>query len=190
MESISFSLTPAHLIYGRRITTMPNSQHYEIVSTYYSLTRKARHQRKLLDQIVKQWRNEYLLALRDQAVTKSRGNRNPEIAVGDIVIIRNDQTKRNFWKLAIVEQLIRGEDGIARAAVVRVLRENSNNSQLLRRSIQHLIPIEVRYEGESDREENEKPETENEQLLRPTNRPRRTAAITGQLRRLQEMGKI
>ena len=57
---------------------------------------------------------------------------------------------------------------------------------LLRRSIQHLIPIEVRYEGESDAEENEKPETENEHLLRPTNRPRRTAAITDQLRRLQD----
>ena len=33
--------------------------------------------------------------------------------------------------LAIVEQLMRGEDGIARAAVVRVLRKKSNNSQPL-----------------------------------------------------------
>ena len=106
IDSISFSLTPAHLIYGRRITTMPNSQHHEIVTTYNSLTRKARHQRKLLDQIVKNWRNEYLLALRDQAMTKSRGNRNPEITVGDILVIRNDQTKRNFSKLVIVEQLM------------------------------------------------------------------------------------
>ena len=42
-ESISFSLTPSHSVYGRRFTTMPNSQHYEIVSTYHSLTRKAKH---------------------------------------------------------------------------------------------------------------------------------------------------
>ena len=99
------------------------------------------------------------MALRDQAVTKSRGNRNPEMAVGGIVIIRNDQTKRIFFlELAMVEQLMQGEDGIARAAVVRVVGENSNNSQLLRRSIQHLILIEVRYEGESDGEEPEMPE--------------------------------
>ena len=78
-ESISFSLTPLHLIYGRRITTMPNSQHYKILSTYNSLTRKARHQRKLLNQIVKYWRNEYLLALPDQATTKTRGNEFLEI---------------------------------------------------------------------------------------------------------------
>ena len=66
-ESISFSLTPSHLIYGRRITNMPNSQHYEIVSTYHSLTRKAKHHRKVLEQFTRQWRNEYLLALREQA---------------------------------------------------------------------------------------------------------------------------
>ena len=32
-ESISFSFTPSHLVYGRRITNMPNSERYEIVST-------------------------------------------------------------------------------------------------------------------------------------------------------------
>ena len=66
-ESISFSLTPSHLVYGRRITNMPNSQHYEIVSTYHSLTSEVKHHRTLLQQFTKQWRNEYLLALRERA---------------------------------------------------------------------------------------------------------------------------
>ena len=192
-ESISFALTPSHLVYGRRITTMPNSEHYEIVNTYQRLTRRAKHHRNLLERITKQWKNEYLLALREQSSTRSRVNRNPEIALGDIVIIRNDQTKRNFWKLAKVEQLLRGEDRVPRAAVVRVLRENSNNSQLLRRSIQHLIPIEVRHESETDGLKNadqESDETANAQVLRPTERPQRNAAITGQLRRLKQMGKL
>ena len=131
-ESISFSLTPSHLVYGRRITSMPNSEHYEIVSTYQSLTRRAKHHRNLLQHFTKRWRDEYLLALRERASSKSKGNRNPDIAIGDIVIIRSDQTKRNFWKLAKVEQLLCGEDGVARAAIVRVLRENSDHSQLLR----------------------------------------------------------
>ena len=130
------------------------------------------------------------MALREQASIKTRDNRNPEIAIGDIVIVRNDQTKRVFWKLAKVEQLLRGEDGIPRAAVVRVLRENANHSQLLRRSIQHLIPIEVRHECESDDTKNSEQESVNAQILRPTERPQRNAAITGQLRRLKEMGKL
>lgn len=161
-ESIS------HLVYGRRITNMPNSQHYEIVSTYHSLTRKAKYHRKLLEQYTKQWRNEYLLALREQASIKTRDNHNPEIATGDIVIIRNDQTKRVFWKLTKVEQLLRGEDGIARAAVVRVFRENANHSQILRRSIQHLIPIEVKRECESDNAKSPEQELVDAQILRPT----------------------
>jgi hypothetical protein len=36
-ESISYPLCPSHLIYGRRITAMPSSEHYEVVSTYHSL---------------------------------------------------------------------------------------------------------------------------------------------------------
>ena len=116
VESVSLPLTPSHLVYGRRITTMPNSEHYEIQSTYQSLTRKAKHHRNLLQRFTKQWKHEYLLALREQSSTKSRANQNPEIAVGDIVIIRNDQTKRIFWKLAKVEQLLPGDDGVTRAA--------------------------------------------------------------------------
>ncbi len=191
-ESISFPLSPSHLVYGRRITTMPNSEHYEIVSTYKSLTRKAKHHRNLLERFTKQWRNEYLLALRERASIKTRGNRNPDIVVGDIVIIRTDQTKRNFWKLAKVEELLCGEDGVARAAIVRVLRENSDHSQLLRRSIQHLIPIEVRHEGATNVDEGTNADQEHPrvQVLRPTKRPQRTAATTGQLRRLQDMGKL
>ena len=184
-ESISFSLTPSHLVYGRRITTMPNSEHYEIVNTYQCLTRRAKHHRNLLrERITKQWKNEYLLALREQSSTRSRVNRNLEIALGDIVIIRNDQTKRNFWKLAKVEQLLRGEDGVPRAAVVRVFRENSNNSQLLRRSIQHLIPIEVRHDSETDGLKNadqESEETANAQVLRPTERTIETVETDGQV---------
>ncbi len=82
--------SPSHLLYGRRITTMPNSSHYEIVSTYKSLTRKAKHHRNLLECFTEQWRNEYLLALRERASIKTRGNRNPDIAVREIVIIRNE----------------------------------------------------------------------------------------------------
>jgi hypothetical protein len=32
-EAISYPLAPSHLVYGRRITTSPNTQHYEVVST-------------------------------------------------------------------------------------------------------------------------------------------------------------
>ena len=190
VESVSFPLSPSHLVYGRRITTMPNSEHYEIQSTYQSLTKKAKHHRNLLQRFTNQWKNEYLLALREQSSSNSRGNRKPEISVGDIVIIRNDQTKRIFWKLAKVEQLLQGDDGATRAAQVRVLRGDSGHSQLLRRSVTHLIPIEVRHDEADNEGRNIDKNDVEEQVLRPTERPQRNAAITGQLRRLKDMGKL
>ena len=49
-ESVSYALTPSQLIYGRRLCSNPNSQHYEIFSTSASLTRRARYHRQILRQ--------------------------------------------------------------------------------------------------------------------------------------------
>ena len=60
-DPLSSVLTPSHLIYGRRLTTLPNSAHFEIVSTFQTLTRRHKHLRNLLQRVTKQWRQEYLL---------------------------------------------------------------------------------------------------------------------------------
>lgn len=182
-ESISYPLSPSHLIYGRRITTEPNSEHYEVISTYQSLMRKAQHHRNLLLQFTKRWRTEYLLSLREQSMVKSKSNKAIEVAVGDIVLLKNDKTSRNFWKLAKIEQLLYGDGGVARAVIVKVVGGKGNRrTQLLRRSIQQLVPIEVKQEI---REANE---PLNDKVVVPvTARPRRNAAIVGELRRQEQM---
>jgi SOS-response transcriptional repressor LexA len=42
------------------------------------------------------------------------------IAVGDIVIVRNEKSNRNFWKLAKAKELQSGDDGVVRAATIRI----------------------------------------------------------------------
>ena len=37
------------------------------------------------------------------------------IEVGDVMVLRNDSTKRHFWKLAVVQQLLTGSNGVVRA---------------------------------------------------------------------------
>ena len=64
-DGITGSLSPSHLINGRRITSMPNSEHFEVVSTYQSLTNKLKHHKHLLNQFTNQWRRDYLLNLRE-----------------------------------------------------------------------------------------------------------------------------
>ena len=81
----------------------------------------------------------YLMNLREYHRVKGRSTGGPEIAVGDVVILKNDSTKRLFWRLA----LLTGDDQKVRAAVIK-FTDDQNKSRSLRRSIQHLIPIEVR----------------------------------------------
>ena len=78
-----------------------------------------------------------MVNLRETHATNLRRSReNPEIAVGDVVLLQNDSTER----APIVKELLAGSDGQVRAAVVLV----ADTGNLLRRSVKHLIPIEVK----------------------------------------------
>ena len=123
----------------------PNSQHYKTMSTYNSLTKRLKHHRHLQGQFTCGWRNEYLTSLHEQAAKGSKtSNVNAKFKVGDIVILKNDLVPQSFWKLARVEELLKGQDGFVRTAIVSVLHGTScNSNQRLRRPIQHLIPTEV-----------------------------------------------
>jgi hypothetical protein len=136
-------LTPSDLIYGRRITANPNSNHHEILSTYQTLTKRGRHQKLLLQSLTKRWRTEYLTELREHSIQRQQRERSvTNISKGDIVILKNDSTNRAFWKLGKVEELLTGRDGKVRAAIVKVAGSKTRPT-LLRRTIQQLIPIEV-----------------------------------------------
>ena len=65
----------------------------------------------------------YLMNLREYHRAKGQSTRGPEISVGDIVILINDSTKWLFWRLAIVQQLLTGDDGKVRAAVIKVTND-------------------------------------------------------------------
>ena len=121
-----------------------NSRHFEVVSTYHSLTNKLKHHRHLLNQFINQWRRDYLLNLREShnlQVGKREGRHN-SVRIGDVVVLKSDTSKRIFWKLAIVKEVLKGNDDHVRAAVVS-LTDPHGGTKLLRRSIKHLYPIEV-----------------------------------------------
>lgn len=180
-DGLSYALSPSHLVYGRKISNTPNTEHFDVISTYISLTKRAKHHRKLLEHFTKFWRREYLLNLRENNATKKNQKFGTPISIGEVVILRNDMTKRVFWKLAIVQELLTGNDGQVRAAVVRVAN-SEKKPQVLTRSIKHLIPLEVRTTQEKKEEKSEEPTTE-----KPVTKSRRKAAIQGErLRRLQK----
>ena len=198
-EGVSFPLTPSQLINGRNLQRLPNDGHYEIVSTYEGLSRRARYHHRLLTQFSARWRNDYLLSLLE-AYRARGGNKEPVIENGDIVILRNDQQKRSFWKLAKILVLYPGQDGSVRSAKIQVA---GNDKKVLTRSLKHLIPLECRNQSINsnvDLASSLAPSQESVQLpvrapppmlpqvstqTQPqvNNRPKRNAATIGELRR-------
>lgn len=182
-DGITYTLTPFHLIYGRRITNSPISIHFEVTSTYETLTRKSMNHQHLLQQFTKTWRTDYLAKLRENHATRSKPQRHScsTVSKGDIVIVKNDSSKRIFWKLAVVEDLLRGEDGNVRAAIIRVANSKGKPKKL-RSSVKHLYPVEVQANLEDTVQQQQQT---NETISNKDNseRQRREAAVAGELKR-------
>ena len=185
-EGISYALTPAHLLYGRRLVTSPSATHFEIMSTNKALTRRSKNQRFLLNQFANCWKKDYLLSLRESRVAKLNGQASC-VKVGDVVILKNDNVKRVFWKLAKIVELLKGKDDVARAALINVATDNGP-PKILRRSIKQLIPIEVASSEDKEKDTSESigNTVDNGESVnmddQPTHstRPRRAAAVLGE----------
>ena len=103
------ALTPAHLIYGRRILSIPYAldDPEEIVDPTYIGDRDMRKwvdtHSQLMQRFWTHWRKEYITALRE--FHRSTGQNKQVIRKGDTVVVHDD-APRLHWKLAIVEEPI------------------------------------------------------------------------------------
>ena len=169
-------LCPSHLLYGRRIVTLPYPQvnTEDITDPDYTtasapIIREAfTHQAHIIQHFQGRWKQEYLTALRE--FYKVRGTCAPQtIKVGDVVLIHDD-LPRGSWKMAVIKRLIDGHDGYVRAAEVRTKNGQTN------RPISKLYPLEI-----STDENDTVTELENsdDKHLPPvmTQRPTRSSAV-------------
>ena len=133
-------LTPSHLLHGRRIVSLPHEyvMEQEIDDPTFGnsseVTRRAQTQAALLNQFWFRWRHEYLTSLREHH--RASGNNDQRIKQGDVVLVY-DESPRISWRLAVVEELLKGNDGLVRAANIRTTHGRTN------RPIAKLIPLEV-----------------------------------------------
>ena len=141
-DGSSCCLTPANLIYGNRLSSIPNERQYDITSTSQCLTKRARYQFRLLAEFNRQWRRDYLLSLREYSKGKNKATQSlPVIKKGDVVILKDEHTSRCWWKLAMVTELVVGRDNQVRAAKICVLNTDKR-PVTLRHPIQLFIPLE------------------------------------------------
>lgn len=98
--------------------------------------------------VLEEVEHEYLLELRNTHGSRKRGSGKDEVSEGDVVIIQEDNEKRGFWKLGLIEEVIYGGDERIRGAVVKV-RKTGRKCSKMRRPVQRLYPIESSYANNS-----------------------------------------
>jgi hypothetical protein len=137
------ALTPSHLMYGRRFTSLPfdHTAAEEILNdpTFGEkpsiLTKSAARLEKSLCAFRKHFTTNYLTALREYHKA-TRGHHEEIVKIGDVVLV-HDESPRHHWKLAVIENLIKSNDGHVRAAEIRTASGKTN------RPISKLYPLEV-----------------------------------------------
>ncbi|XP_063436092.1 uncharacterized protein LOC134717532 [Mytilus trossulus] len=134
-------LTPSHLIHGRRITTVPYGSSKSAIDnlnicelTHTNLNNQAIRQRQLIENFWTRWKGEYLTSLREYHQRAGVDVR--KIKEGDVVQI-HDESKRVHWKLGVVQDTMKGKDGLVRVAMVRT------KSGITNRPVTKLYPLEV-----------------------------------------------
>ena len=164
------ALTPAHLLYGRRITSLPHP-HVEsdevddpTYQTNIDFLGKTKHVTLLIQHFWQRWRHEYLTSLRE--FQKGSGINKESVKVGDVVLIHDDNPRVN-WKLALVTSINRGRDGLVRSVNLRTANGTTN------RPITRLHPLEVQAKEVQCPTE---AETTTVETPTPVRRPQRDAA--------------
>ena len=116
----------------------------EVKQTTESVNARYRYLQTIIDHYWKRFSKEYLLELHQHHLNSRKGSYDElgEHLLGDVVLIKDDATKRKVWKKGRVEQLVRGNDGKVRGAVLKV-KSPTGNLSTIRRPVQKLIPLEV-----------------------------------------------
>ena len=160
------TLTPHAMMFGQA-NQLPEEDPDAIESK--DLRKRARYLRRCKDVMWTRWTEEYIRSLRERHnLNHQKGS--PLIKTGDVVLIQGDERNRRKWNLGIVAKLIKGRDGVIRAARLRA------GKSFLERAIQQLCPMELSCDSYQESQVS---------VLDPTVRefqPRRAAAAAAALR--------
>ena len=117
-------LMPSHLLHGRRIQQVPHPLNdpeklADLTDVYGTdLRNRMDKPTQLMEHFLLRWKREYLTSLREFYKTSKQSSKQL-IRIGDVVIVHEDNKSRFHWRLAIVEDLIKGNDGQVSAAHIR-----------------------------------------------------------------------
>lgn len=131
-------LTPSHLIYGRRLPSLPDVRNDDEESGT-GLLRRFRYLARLRIHFWNRWRKEYLTDLKEYH--RGRKEIKNQVSIGDVVLVHEENVKGSKWKMEKVVEPIVGEDGVVRGAKLKVVTKGK--PIVVNRAVQKLYPLEV-----------------------------------------------
>ena len=133
-------LTPSHFLVGKRLTSLPPktmlppSQATNV--SREGMCRRWRYRQKLITSFWNSWRKDYLLDLK--SAHKCDIPTPTVLKVGDVILIGEDNTPRQTWKMGRRTELFPGRDGLVHSCTVR-----TSTGSLLKRPVQLIYPLEI-----------------------------------------------
>lgn len=125
------ALTPAHFLIGEPLLAKPRPSVLDL-----NINRLDRFQlmQRLTETFWKRWRQEYLSRLQQRPKWLIT---HPNIEIGDLVLIVNDNMPRSHWLLGRVTETTHGVDGLVRVATIKTA------TTTLKRSISKLCRLPI-----------------------------------------------
>lgn len=123
------ALTPGHFLIGRPLTALPLPP---IVEQGSNEAKRYARMEKIRQHFWDRWRNEYVSQLQQR--TKWKKN-TCSLKLGDMVLLKEDQSPPLCWRLGLIEKLYAGPDNISRVADVKT------TTGTFRRPFTRLCPL-------------------------------------------------
>ena len=134
-------LCPAHFLLGHRsLSTLPPDDPTKVI-TQVELADRLRQRELLMAGFERRWKTEYL---QERALHFKHRLNKRQIQLGEVVLIMDEDVKRQLWRMGVVVELYPGRDGVVRAVSVRTTRG------VFKRAVQKLCSLEIVEEPEEN----------------------------------------
>ena len=136
-------LSPAMLLTGRQNSGEASASLVDAFSAEDIAAYGKRRWRRVMfmaDQFWKSWRQTYLQTLQHR---RRWLEKNVNLAVGDIVLIKDANMPRRFWPIGRVNFVRRSRDGLVRSASMKTVNTDGNTSSVTR-PISELVLLQTK----------------------------------------------
>ena len=128
----SLPLTPNTLIHGANISLPEEDLDDMEEDEVKRMSKRAKYIQRCKDTIWKRWTTEYIRSLRERRLNQT--GKTSEIKIGEIVLIKGEEKYRGQWKIGVIQEFVKGRDGVIRGAKLKTV------SGVRERPLQLLLP--------------------------------------------------